>query len=647
MTLDHRVGVRVPASQPFSFFPLLTLPFVKDICYSILRCDNPFHIPQRINNLKLGGLIMKFHFMLILMLIVLVPLQSQTQSVADDLAKNLQIVDKVQAVPEPYRTGFDSITLQDAEAFLRFISSDLLEGRDTGSSGFAVASEYAASLFASWGLLPAGDIESSKTTGMFAPSFDDKGKTDKKSYFQFVPLREKTTEKSNLFFTLSTADTRSNIEAVEGIDYFLQSVNAADLEAPIVFIGYGLNAPDASYNDFQGIDVKGKVVLMIDGKPESKKNEKRMHEIEKMMQDNGPQMRRRAVSNQIKAAQQAGALAVITVSADSAVWLNSLKPAAKPADSKPILDFKGRSIALAMDEGMAMPWEMVPRIRISPQLADQLLKPYGYTLQGLKNKIDDQLKPNSFAMQRTRVHLLRSYQEKSLQCRNVLAFLEGTDPELKKQLVVVGAHLDHLGKDGPYIFNGADDNGSGSVVVLQTAKAMMLNPKRPKRSVLFALWTGEEKGLLGSRFYVSHPLKPMKETSAYINIDMASRTWSRDSLAFMARMMRLENADKLIEKIDVNKFATFSFFENAQIAEILKKSNEQVGLDLLLRATRNSMGGSDHWPFGNADVPWVFLGGAMTEDYHQPGDEVEKCSFQQMQAFARICYLTVAQLTDV
>ncbi len=139
----------------------------------------------------------------------------------------------------------------------------------------------------------------------------------------------------------------------------------------------------------------------------------------------------------------------------------------------------------------------------------------------------------------------------------------------------------------------------------------------------------------------------MKETSAYINIDMASRTWSRDSLAFMARMMRLENADKLIEKIDVNKFATFSFFENAQIAEILKKSNEQVGLDLLLRATRNSMGGSDHWPFGNADVPWVFLGGAMTEDYHQPGDEVEKCSFQQMQAFARICYLTVAQLTDV
>jgi len=583
--------------------------------------------------------------MLLFCLVFFIPLISQDkkEGPADPL-KDLQIVEQIQKVPQQYQVGFESLSKEDSEAFLRFISSDLLEGRDTGESGYAIASEFAAALFASWGLKPAGDAEALPGRGMFGPMSAERGKTPKRTFFQQVPLREKIDQKSELAFTETQGSTVVTYKPSENLDYTIQSSKPFNLDAPLVFIGYGLNAPSAGYNDLKGVDVKGKVVMVIEGKPENEKGGKRLAEMEKALQDNASPMQRRMLSNQFKEAQKAGALAVITVSADSTSWLNSLKPKAKQADSKPVFDKKGRSISLAMDEGMAMPWQVVPRLQISSQLADQLLKPYGFTLTSLKRKIDAELQPNSFEMKHSRIHIDVDVTEKAINCRNVLAFLEGSDPELKKELIVIGAHLDHLGKSGPYIFNGADDNGSGSVVVLQTAKAIMLNPVKPKRSILFALWTGEEKGLLGSRFYVAHPYKPMKDTFAYLNVDMASRFWDKASLGRMARMMRLESTDKLIEKVDLEKFALFTHYEDDKIAHMLRKSNEYVGLHLLLRGTKNSMGGSDHWPFGNANVPWVFFNTAMTEDYHQPSDELERCSFDLLQAVARLCYLTGIQL---
>jgi hypothetical protein len=585
---------------------------------------------------------------LLLLLIALLPLYSQeVKKEAADPLKDLHCVDQVAVVPEHYKAGYDSISLKDSEAFLRFIASDWLEGRDTGSAGYAIAGEFAAALFASWGYEPAGDLAQQSFRGMFGFMSDEKAPAPKRSYFQAVTLREKMNETTRLSFRESHGSVTKILNPAEQIDFTLQTAAAMDLDAPIVFAGYGLDLPEAAYNDFQGIDVKGKVVLILEGKPENAKGGKRLTEMQKALSETNSPMRRRMVSNQIKAAQKAGALAVISVHTDTETWLNSLRPMPKQSDSKPIFDRRGRSISLALDEGMSMPWEIVPRLKISPQLADQLLKPYGQTVSALKNKIDEQLKPRSFLMDRTRVHMVREIEEKPLQCRNVLAFMEGSDPELKKEVVVIGAHLDHLGKIESYIFNGADDNGSGAVVVLQTAKAMMMNPVKPKRSVLFALWTGEEKGLLGSRFYVSHPYKSLKVTHAYLNIDMASRLWDKGSLGRMARMMRVENADQLLEKIDISKFVSFSHYEHPTLGEQLRKSNQYVGLNMLLRPTKDSMGGSDHWPFGNAGVPWVFFGAAMTEDYHQPSDEVERCSFDLMQAFGRMCYLTVAQLTGI
>lgn len=577
----------------------------------------------------------------------LVPLLSQEKQEPKDPLKDLQLVEKVQAVPDQFKAGFESITKADAEAFLKFIASDLLEGRDTNSSGYTIASEFAAALFASWGMEPAGDFELKSPQGMFGFMRGEKNDPPKRTFFQVVPLREKISEKTDLVFKETHGSAVKTYKPVEHIDYIMQSSQPTDIETTLVFAGYGLDVPAAGYNDFKGIDVKGKVVLLIEGKPENTDGGKRMAEIERVLAESRPTMRRRTLSNQVKAAQKAGALAIITVGADSSTWLAELKPTPKPSDSKPMFNRKGRSISLAMDEGMSMPWEVVPRIRMSLEMVDQMLKPYGHSIKSLKKKIDAELKPFSFSMERTRVHLVQDFEEKQVNCRNVLAFMEGADPELKKEVVVIGAHLDHLGKVDSYIYNGADDNGSGSVVVLQTAKAFMTNQVKPKRSIIFALWTGEEKGLLGSRYYVSHPFKPLKDTIAYLNIDMASRLWDKSSLGMMARMMKVENSDQLLEKIDIKKFVSFSHFESAPLSEKLKKSNEYIGLNMLLRPTQDSMGGSDHWPFGNAKIPWVFFGGAMTEDYHQPSDEVERCSFELMKAFGQICYMTAAQLAEI
>lgn len=582
------------------------------------------------------------------LLLMLLPLCAQKKDGdAEDPLKGLLTVEKPVAVPDPFKTGYNTITIDEGNAFLRFISSDLLAGRDTGEPGLAIASEFAAALFASFGLLPAGDFEPQPSRGMFGPIPSENSRNGKRSFLQAVPLREKLNQTNQLSFTQSIDGAARSIRPTEDIDYFLHSATDIDMEAQLVFVGYGLDVPEARFTEFKGVDVKGKIVIMIEGKPEHEKDKKRMALIEKTLANSAsPMMRRRSLTSQFRAAQKAGAIGVITVNPDTDTWLTRLKPKAKQADSRPIIERKSRSISLALDEGMSMPWEVIPRISLSPQIADELLKPYGHTLKSLKQKIDADLKPASFSLSRTRGHISSVSTEKQFNCRNVLAYIEGSDPELKNEWVVVGGHLDHLGQSGPYIFNGADDNGSGAVVVLQTAKAMMMNEVKPKRSVLFALWTGEEKGLLGSRYYIAHPYASLKKTVAYLNIDMASRLWDKKSLGRMARMMRVPNVDALLEKIDIDKFATFSYYESEQTEAYLKRSNESVGLQLLLRGTRNSMGGSDHWPFGNANIPWVFFNTAMTEDYHQPGDEIENCSLELMQKIAQLCYLTTMQMAE-
>jgi Zn-dependent M28 family amino/carboxypeptidase len=233
---------------------------------------------------------------------------------------------------------------------------------------------------------------------------------------------------------------------------------------------------------------------------------------------------------------------------------------------------------------------------------------------------------------------------KLLNSMNVLGYIEGSDPELKNEAIVVGAHLDHEGRRGDYIFNGSDDNGSGSVAVMEVAEAFAKNPVKPKRSIVFALWTGEEKGLYGSYYYVAHPF--IEKTAATINLDMISREFDKEMLARRSRR-GAGFPKEVLEKLDVKKYANFAYDANTpDIEEIIRKNNNYVGLHLRIRASENPSGGSDHAPFGEAKIPYGYFDAAMTEDYHQPTDTVDKASPGLMEKIIRLTYLAAFDLAN-
>jgi Zn-dependent M28 family amino/carboxypeptidase len=232
---------------------------------------------------------------------------------------------------------------------------------------------------------------------------------------------------------------------------------------------------------------------------------------------------------------------------------------------------------------------------------------------------------------------------------NVLAYLEGSDPNLKSEFVAIGAHLDHLGKWAEYVYNGADDNGSGSVAVLNLAKAFVTNPEKPKRSILFCLWTGEEEGLLGSRYYVQNPAFPLAKTVAYINLDMISRAYDERSISRMARMMNFPAAEDLVKKIRPASFITAQFSAGDGYGDIVRNADRYVGLDVFLRQAgtqERGMGGSDHSSFAAAKIPYVYYMAGMTEDYHQTSDSVDKVSGVIIEKVTRLTYLTAFALAD-
>jgi Zn-dependent M28 family amino/carboxypeptidase len=188
------------------------------------------------------------------------------------------------------------------------------------------------------------------------------------------------------------------------------------------------------------------------------------------------------------------------------------------------------------------------------------------------------------------------------------------------------------------------------VGVINLARAFAMNPERPKRTVVFALWTGEEEGLLGSRYYVMNPAFPIEKTVAYFNMDMISRPYDESTLPRMARMMNLPVDNELFKKIKMSNFLPVSFTAGSGLAEILRNADQYVGLDLYLResqpGTDRGMGGSDHASFGSVKVPWVFVITSMHEDYHQTSDSVEKASGGMIEKISRLAYLTAYALAD-
>jgi hypothetical protein len=595
---------------------------------------------------------MLFAVVISLLFLTLLSAQEKRDAVAD-MMKNLQTVEKTEEVPAKAKSGYDSINAGDLMAMMAFLSHDVLEGREVGTRGYDAAAEYARSLFALWGMKPGGDMPR-PAAGPFPPVEPGKpAPALEHGYLQEFVMKEALEATSGAVLETATGQARRSRTFQPQVDFVFDSSLPLELSAPVVFAGYGISEKSIGYDDFAAIDVRDKIVMVLSEAP-GKDDPASPFQKQELKEKYFPAMPGpRAISGDFTKAFaiiQRGALAVLIVKnsiAEGDVHTDILARL-QVRDDKPILPDDRKKLLLPGAKGM--PWEGHAWIRISREMADAILEKSGKTVEDLQKKITAKYKPHSITLAGTRLRLSNQVRYQLVKSANVIAFIEGSDPKLKNEAVVIGAHLDHLGRRGDYIYNGAEDNASGSCGVLAMARALAMNPEKPKRSIVFCLWAGEEEGLLGSRWYVEHPLFAMEKTLANLNLDMIARPWDEKGLRRMARMLNV-SADELLKKIKPANFLPLPLSEQSpDLKGSLQEANRRVGFDILYRETPRRMdrmsGGSDHAAFAMAGRPWAFLISGMGDVYHTPGDSMEKFDGATMEKVSRLIYLAAFLLAD-
>jgi len=590
---------------------------------------------------------------------------AQQQMKLEDVQKALNLVDKAQPVPDKYKAGFEAITANDSIAMLTYISSDWMEGRETATRGYAIAAEYAASLLKMWGVKPAGDMPSfgGGRGGMGGGGGAAPANPPQRTYFQEFALKQILDVQSSITLEINKNGALKTHTYQGGVDYAAGQGGASEiLSASVVFVGYGIQEPTIQWDELKGLNLKGKIVLVLSEAP-GRDDPKSPFNTNKEMKDRyfpaAPAGGQRAMMgpggpgarfNKLDAIRKLNPAAIVQVAnngTDAAIF-RQLSAPRRVNDERPIINKPRTRLSVAGDtQGGGGMGGGQPQT-ITREMANFLLDIAGKTIDELKAQINTTYKPASLDLGGSKMTINTVAKTALVRGINVLGVIEGSDPTLKSEYFVVGGHYDHLGKWEDYVYNGADDNGSGGVGVLNIAHAIAVNPIKPKRSIVFALWTGEEEGLLGSRYYVQNPIFPMDKTVGYLNYDMISRPYDETTIARARTRYNVPGAEELVKKIRAPWFVTLSWTEGTVYADIARDMNKYVGLDLAL--TGNALGvgsgGSDHASFASVKKPFVYYMAAMTTDYHQTSDSVEKVSGELIAKISQHGYLTIFNIAD-
>jgi hypothetical protein len=269
------------------------------------------------------------------------------------------------------------------------------------------------------------------------------------------------------------------------------------------------------------------------------------------------------------------------------------------------------------------------RFLVSPELAETVLKPSGKTLKQLKNEalLDQPFAP--VFIDNAAVAITSKAIHETKQTENVLGFLPGSGPNLKSQVVIFTAHYDHLGRSRTgVLYPGADDDGSGTVTILELAKAFTANPIKPKQSLLFMTVVGEEKGLYGSKYYTNNPIIPLGKTTADLNLDMVGRIDTTHEANKDTNYTYVIGSDKISFELD-------------SLLRIANNESEHLALDYAFNGENDPERfyyRSDHYNFAKNGVPIVFFFDGVHRDYHKPTDTVDKILFEKMAKIGRLIY---------
>ena len=501
----------------------------------------------------------------------------------------------------PFNSSITESSLSDD---LYFLASPEMRGRLVGSPEIAAASEWIADRFEMLGLEPAGDDG---------------------SYYQDFDLAWFSLGASNLLSITGVGAARRPGDGWTPIN-FSASTSAA---GPVAFAGFGIVEPRLGYDDYKNQDVRGKFVLVLEREPGVTDPSS---PFDGVVTAEASRTWRKALS-----AQERGAIGILFVRdvhnrPETGDWQQA-HASSWPEEPRRVERF----LLGAWVEDIT-----IPAAQISVELAEALVSGSGSTLEELSmasEEAGDGL--GVIALPGAEASLTVNVERHTVMGRNVLAMVEGSDPDLRDEVVIIGAHHDHDGTDGETVFPGADDDGSGTVGVMGVAGAYaraIEAGERPRRSVIFAIWDAEERGLLGAWYYTLRPLFPLQSTVAKLNLDMIGRHQEvpEDGGG------RFRGLEPQSAASNSNATNILGYSRTPDLASQVEAANT-FGLELKMRYDNNEsnlLRRSDHWPFLQNGVPAVWFHTGLHPDYHRAGDTRERIEYEKMTRIVRLVHQT-------
>jgi len=485
----------------------------------------------------------------------------------------------VVTIAAPKYGNYEAITADRLKAHLQFIASDDLEGRNTPSRGLDIAAKYIAAQLALWGVRPGGDAG---------------------TYFQKITLRRPAVSGDKTTVNLGQSSWKY------GSDYYA-NMGAGSADGAIVFVGAGLVTDDAGADPYKKVEVKDKVVLAL--------SSSRRTDIQKAAADHG-----------------ARAVLFVPTDLDLERWDARVKSSTNPGFPQ---------VNYPTDTPVAF---TIPTITLSKAGLEQLMVGETMTAAQLLTAAAERNDMEPFLLSPNKAIRMTVVVDQNEQyTQNVIGIVDGTDK--KSEFIAIGAHYDHVGMSsstqGDNIFNGADDDGSGTVSILEIAHAFQTGPK-PKRSIVFVWHCGEEKGLWGSRYFTEKPTVPIESIVTQLNIDMIGRSKLPGDT---------KPANRLLTATD-----EVYVVGSRKLSEELGALSDSVNKDLLKlkfnyhydepNDPENIYGRSDHYNYARKGIPIIFYFDGVHEDYHRPGDEWQKIDYVKMQNVARTVYATAWTLSE-
>ena len=483
-----------------------------------------------------------------------------------------------------YASGISESTLRD---HLKIIASDSFEGRETGQKGLTLASEYLQKNIRNMGLLPV---------------------SDSKQFYQSVTFTFSKWKESNLYVNKERFRHFWDFIMVTSTNQHLPEIKASE----VIFVGYGID--DDKYSDYKKINVRDKVILINKGEPIDKKGNSIITGKEQLSTWAADINRKLAI------AKSKGAKLVLIIE----------------DDIKKLMEDNRRELLLGnMELGnhLNKTFNTANHIYISSTVAKSIIGKNENKIIDARQKYTSG-KPESVTLKSDLV-INMAKDESVLEGQNVMGYIKGeSKPD---EFVIISAHYDHLGKRGDEVFNGANDNGSGTVTLLELAQSCqqaVMEGNPPQRSIVFLWFCGEEKGLLGSKYYSENPVFPLEKSITNINVDMIGRVDEKYK----------ENPD-YIYIIGSDRLST----ELHKINESVNQKYTQLTLDYTYNAADEPSRyyeRSDHYNFARKGVPVIFYFNGTHEDYHRTTDDIEKINFESMAKTGKLIFHTLWEVAN-